>query len=394
MILSRSPASCRARVLLVAVAALGCSAGDDPSGDQANAGAGADGFGNAAGMDGDDGPDDGSGASDGSGSDGSGSDGSGTDGSGGASDPVLTPPNPNLPAFPGGGTSDAAAPLPGGMLCDAVAGEGPALPFLPTAECFVDKNDPSSVAATLEQVLECVEVTDTVHVRLTLHPWFVDNTFGLGSIGWPPVRGHWYFDLLGSDHAELILRDGDGDVAVRFKLDYISADPTRPSGHGSLGVLGGDGEMLVGDPASVVQWMTSLDRNHNERGYADYTIDSPLTDASFSPNPATPDWDYRVVYEAWIDLDAFGSAGFGGASIEYVHASPAKSENETIEVEPGECPPCTDDPDAPCGDTDIPPPDEECSNDPDAPCGDSDLPDAGTLVDCLEVPDDPRCRVD
>jgi hypothetical protein len=84
-----------------------------------------------------------------------------------------------------------------------------------------------------------------------------------------------------------------------------------------------------------------------------------------------------VVYEAWVDLSIFGDAGFGGATIEYVHASPSKSASDTIETEPGECPPppCIDtDPDTDvCDPGDDPPGDDPppgcVDNDPDTFCG-------------------------
>ena len=332
-----------------------------------------------------------------------------------------------LPYFPGAGTSDAADPLPNGMVCDSVSGEPSPIPER-IEECYYDMNDPnpSGPAATLEQVLECVEEADTVHLRLTFHPWFVDNTYGVNAIGWDAMAaatapammapammapammapmggkmpkpmmmkgGHTFKDLVGSDHAEIILKDANGQVVMQFKLDYISEDANAPSGYASLGVLGGEGKVIIGDPASVVRWMTSEDRNLNERGYASYTTDSPATDADYTPNSATPEWDYRVVYEAWVDIKAFGAAGFGGASIEYVHASPSKTSSNTIEVKPGKCPPCND-PDGCHDDPPPPPPTDSCgSNDPDAVCGDAGIPNGGKPVpNCEENP--MECMVD
>lgn len=301
-----------------------------------------------------------------------------------------------FPVFPGAGTSDEAAePLPNGMVCDAVPGADVLIPE-PIRQCFFDKDDTLRLhpAATLEQVLECVQEGDAVHLRLTFHPGFVDNSYGATAIGWSdedapePMmddgkkkkrggKGHTFDNLVGSDHAEIIVTDGDGKVVLHFKLDYLSEDSSTASGYASLGVVDGEGEVIVGDASDVVQWMTSIDRNLNERGHGGYTVDSPATDANYTPNPDTPEWDYRVVYEAWIDADAFGSAGFGGATIEYVHASPAKAESNTIEVEPGECPPppCVDsDPDTDvCDPGDDDPPGEQppgcVDNDPDTFCG-------------------------
>lgn len=75
----------------------------------------------------------------------------------------------------------------------------------------------------------------------------------------------------------------------------------------------------------------------------------------------------RVVYEVWVDIDAFGESGFGGALIEHVHASPAKAEHDTIEVTPGPCP-CERD--GGCGDGPPPPPpaeEETCDENPELP---------------------------
>jgi hypothetical protein len=376
------------------------------------AGAGCSGDDDAAGGAGDpSGP--GSGADDGSGDpNGSTGDPSGTDdGSGAGGGPVADPGVPAAPGvpptytpnFPGAGTSGDDAPLTNGMLCDFVAGDTAPTPDELTV-CFFGNGNPVP-AATLEQVLECVDGADSIHVRLTFNPDFVDNTYGTGAIGWSHNRGHTWRDLWKSDHAEIQLTNDAGEVVFQFKLDYVTADPSQPSGWGSLGVSGGEGEVLVGDPAWLLDWNTSISRNLNERGYDAYLVDSPATDANYTANSETPDWDYRVVYEAWIDVAALGNSGFGGAKIEHVHASPAKGGMDTIEVEGDDCPPgfCTD----PDGCYEGPPPPPPCSLDPDAPCGDSRLdggepppppdmttPDAGTPVDCLETPGDPRCRVD
>jgi hypothetical protein len=59
-----------------------------------------------------------------------------------------------------------------------------------------------------------------------------------------------------------------------------------------------------------------------------------------------------VVYEVWIDLGAFGGAGFGQAYINSVHASPSKVANNTVDVTPSPCPPTWDTPYCPPGATD------------------------------------------
>ena len=343
-----------------------------------------------------------------------------------------------VPMFPGAGTSTNAGPLPGGMVCDSVPGATLATVGNVT-RCLFGPNNRTNPAATIEQVLECVDGATVLHLRLTFAPWFNDNTYGSESIGWSPVRGHRFPDLTGSDHAELVLIDGNGDVAMQFKMDYISRDDSAPSGYASLGVSGGDGSVEIGDEAHILDVSTSLDENLNDRGYSSYVVDSPATDEDFTPNPATPEWDYRVVFDVWIDLDAFGDAGFAGAFIDYVHASPSKSDDDTIETTPDECPPewdpcldgnpdtyCNEPPvgcydgdpitpcDDPCGD-DMPdtycdvgtppegcydgdpgtPCDDPCGDDmPDTYCGGGEPPGSDPPAYCERYPTDPACRPD
>ncbi|MCU0664287.1 MAG: hypothetical protein MUC50_18410, partial [Myxococcota bacterium] len=192
-------------------------------------------------------------------------------------------------------------------------------------------------AATAEYVLETFKGLQTVHVRLTFNPAFVDNSYGATAIGWGD-KGHQFKQLVGSDHAEIRLYDTAGVEKVSFKEDYISETNTTPSGYGTLGVTGGDGDMLVGVASVVVGAKTSLGLNMNDRGYAQYTVDSPATNAAYAPNPAAPLWDYRVVYEVWVLNNAFGTAGFGSAKMTYVHASPSKASDNTWEVVEGDCP--------------------------------------------------------
>jgi len=374
----------RGLIMLAAGAlALGACSGDDEPGSEAGAGTTA----GAAGS---------SGASGAAGSSGGGGSGSTAD----PNQPAAPGVRPTfIPSFPGSGTSGDDAPLTNGELCDYVPLNGAPTPNEITT-CFFEDGDPLP-AATMEQVLECVDGTDVVHIRLTFHPTFVDNTYGANAIGWgaddaaddpmmePPMmmgmmgkppkpakgRNRNYEQLVGSDHAEIVLKDESGETVMQFKLDYISEDPDAPSGYASLGVLGGDGEMIVGDAAWVLDYQTSIETNLNDRGYGSYIVDSPATDADYTPNPETPEWDYRYVFEAWVDVDAFGAAGFGTALIESVHASPSKADSNTIEVEPGECP---------CDPTQ---PDIECtpSDPPDEPPGDGVCDGTMLDVDCNDA---------
>jgi hypothetical protein len=93
-----------------------------------------------------------------------------------------------------------------------------------------------------------------------------------------------------------------------------------------------------------------MDRNLDACGLGDFLTDSPATDAEYTPNPNASDWDYRVSYEVWVSAAAFGSAGFGSALIETVHASPSKAGGKaggaTLDVVPAPCPVDPSDPNA------------------------------------------------
>lgn len=205
--------------------------------------------------------------------------------------------------------------------------------------CFFDADNPDELVATIEHVLGISTMQDTLYVRLTLDPQFVDNTYGETAIGWEDTKkqGHTFKDLVGSDHGRLQLKDEDGGVLLDFQIDYISEDDAAPSGYKSLGVWGGDGKILAGPAEAVYAASTSLDRNLNERGASSYIVDSPATDLLYTPNPDAPDWDYRVVYEAWIATSLFPDGILHHACIDEIHASPSKAADNTKKVVPGPC---------------------------------------------------------
>jgi len=356
--------------------------------------------------------------------------------------------------FPGAGSSGAAAPLTAALAPDSISSCFPEPSSTPATSaevqtvCFYGPDSAEEPAAVIEQVVEIVGTERWVHLRLTLDPDFVDNTYGDTAIGWdrgenesepatpaeggappapgprgdgppapgaapepprgdappapeppapppgdappapeasdagplappdgpeppdgadapdagppPPPRGgadgaprprpgrggHSFRDLLGSDHAEIQLLDAAGGVAVHFKIDYLSESAAAASGYGSLGVSGGEGEIIVGDPEWFLAATTSLDRNLNACGLSSFTESSPETDAAYTQNGDAPEWDYRVAYEVWVSSEAFGGAGFGSALIENVHASPSKLEGNTVDVVPAPCPADPNVPDA------------------------------------------------
>ncbi len=197
-------------------------------------------------------------------------------------------------------------------------------------------------AASLEYQLVDLNGQEAIYIRVVFAPWFVDNTYGENTIGWPD--GHPFDKLVSSDHANLVMKNAAGDVVLDFDLDYLEDDDVAASGFRSQGVWEKNGGMNEpkDDPSAILAANTSLSRNLNERGYGEYTTDSPATDQAYTPNPAAPFWDFRVVYEVWVDASMFASDGdeaFAEACVQSIHASPSKSGDNTIEVVPDECPP-------------------------------------------------------
>ncbi|HTB73949.1 MAG TPA: hypothetical protein VK762_11930 [Polyangiaceae bacterium] len=297
--------------------------------------------------------------------------------------------------FPGAGNAGQSQLLLAGFTPNSCGVAGGAAQVAPPdhVTCYYSSVSAGTPMAFVEQVVETAQGQGLVHVRLTMNPAFVDNTYGDTAIGWggsnasgpspagpggpggpaatggaggpggpaaaggpgapggngapPPIGpaggpppgpgGHTFKDLVESDHAEFDLSDGAGRAVLSFDLDYISADSSAPSGYATLGVSGGDGKMLSGDSTAIVYASTSLARDLNACGDSSYTTDSPATDSTYTANPLAPNWDYRVVYDVWVKSSAF-AAGFGEATIPYVHASPSKL-SATLPVNPGPCPP-------------------------------------------------------
>jgi hypothetical protein len=335
------------------------------------------------------------------------------------------------PGYPGGGVAGLAYSIaagPNALDCgdptQFTFTQGPPASARSQLICFYDQRN-ITPAATVEWIVETSDDDDDlIHVRLTLNPAFVDNTYGENAIGWenrgpkgPGGKGapapaapagpggkatHTFKDLLGSDHAEFKLTDADGALVLHFKQDYISEAADAPSGYASLGVSGGDGRMLGGDPAALFAFSSSLERNLNACGLDLFVFDSPATDSLYTPVAGAEAWDYRVVYDVWVHEAAFGSAGFGTASVDFVHASPSKEEGASSTVVEDDCPPdwrrycndpagcektrCGDQPNEACDDT--PPPEERCGDKPDEFCRDGDVPPPPDKQDEPEEPSD------
>ena len=150
-----------------------------------------------------------------------------------------------------------------------------------------------------------------------------DNTYGTNAIGWG-ATGHKLSDLTGSDQATFQFQNATGKVVLSFKLDYLSASALYPSGYGTLGVKGGDGGMIVGNASNVVSYSTSLTENLNKQPFlgqlGKYKVNSPGQN-----DPNRTQWEYRMIYKVVVKGTAFGSVGFGRATLSDQHNSPAKA---------------------------------------------------------------------
>ena len=226
------------------------------------------------------------------------------------------------------------------------------------ATCFFGE-EMTTPSATVEYITEVVAENEYVHLRVIFDPDFVDTVYGECSAetGWNPRRGHTFKDLRSSDHVELMLYNCSDELSMHMKVDFLDTSDSTACGYATGGVLSGDGEMFVGDPEQVLAVGTSLDRNMNGCGYCDDMASPCPSDDSWGASEEAPEWDFRMVYELWIDAEAFGDAGFCRPDIEYVHASPSKASTDTILVEPDDCPPPDEPPDEPPGN---PPPGDDC----------------------------------
>ncbi|NOZ06217.1 MAG: VWA domain-containing protein [Chloroflexi bacterium] len=246
-----------------------------------------------------------------------------TSGSGGSQGPESTPTSTTTPSG-----SPTATPTPGGS----------------QEVCYVSPNPayPGQGPEYFYTQLYATDMGGYIRIRLVLDKEFVDNTYGANtSEYWKNgrLKQHTFQDLWKSDRAQFLLYDGNGSEVMDISVDYLDVDGSAPSGYASQGVTGGDGSVNVGNAAWVLSASTSLDYNLNSAGYSNMTTDSPATDANYTPNPSYPNWLYEVIYTVDVDKAAFGQAGFDHVTIPYIHASPSRVGQNTVNVQPGPCAP-------------------------------------------------------
>jgi hypothetical protein len=158
-----------------------------------------------------------------------------------------------------------------------------------------------------------------------------DNRYGTNATGW--AGGHKFNDLVGSDKAEFVFTDSTGKTNLNVFLDYISAAVSNkfpsgvsnyPSGYGTLGVTGGDGSVISGGASNVLSATTSFTDDLNKYPVG-FLVNSPKETAPLSGvSTVAPGWNYNDSYTIVVSKKAFGTNGFGGAAVVFVHNSPAK----------------------------------------------------------------------
>ena len=152
-----------------------------------------------------------------------------------------------------------------------------------------------------------------------------DNAYGTGAVpaGW---SSHKFGDLTGSDRAQFAFLNANGTVVWQADVDYISASGTFPSGYGTLGVTGGEGDMIIGNAAHLLAVTTSLTENLNNPPWLGNP--SVLVNSPAEPNPT---WEYHIVHDLTIDNAAFGASGFGSVQVIEMHNSPSKNGYNLVE---------------------------------------------------------------
>jgi hypothetical protein len=180
-----------------------------------------------------------------------------------------------------------------------------------------------------------VTASGDLFVRFTHPRTRNDNAYGTSAaiVGW---NKHTFAQLVGSDHTIFRFKNSSGTTVLEFAMDYISTGTGTISGYKSLGATGGDGAMVTGNSAWILNPDSSLAQNLNSFctsssnctvSGVNLFVNSPMTDADYNPvNPVFSTWIWDMYYEMTISKNAFGGniANFGSVSIVDAHNSPSK----------------------------------------------------------------------
>lgn len=182
----------------------------------------------------------------------------------------------------------------------------------------LEKGDPNIPVADPGQLwLYQDQVTHNVSVGLTLPRTLVDNSYGTNSIGWgssaPSGKNHNFKDLVGSDDAQLLFKDGSTTL-LDMAMDYLHEFKVNPL-FASGGVTDGEGKVST-TTADILEAESSMGFNYATFGVSNPELfgdgaDSPETDSDTSYNVTDAllaAWNFDVSYEFKIDGSVFGKA--------------------------------------------------------------------------------------
>ena len=211
-------------------------------------------------------------------------------------------------------------------------------------QCDVVDGVAMDVGQLITQILPSGDVQVTYVQSMDLN----DNTYGANVVDWGS-QSHTFSSLLGSDKAEFVFKNANGQVVMDFLLDYVSATTTTSSGYKSLGISGGDGRLTTGSASWLVSYDTSLSQDFNSLGFGvvngvasngfNLTLNSPKTVSNASYDVVDPfftKWEFRNIYTVVVSKSAFGTSGFGSVTVPSVHNSPPKAGQNESTPEPCE----------------------------------------------------------
>jgi hypothetical protein len=176
--------------------------------------------------------------------------------------------------------------------------------------------------------------SEYVWIAWVLNPFYVDNTYGNGTV--PQYRNvnghpitHSFEDLNESDMQEIKLYNTNNNLAFYASMDVIDTVANTPSGYGVPPWGSGESQVFYGD-SSLVEYETSLAFNVNHyinTGPYNVLTDSPtIGDQNYTPYPGYELWEHRTIFELRVNRSLFGGQNINVSATELpdLHASPNK----------------------------------------------------------------------
>jgi|GEM_PF-5355931 len=185
---------------------------------------------------------------------------------------------------------------------------------------------------------------DSVWIAWILNPYFVDNTYGNGTV--PQYRnqnglpcGHSLNDLNESDKQDIKLYNSSG-LVFHASLDLLqNVGNTTVSGYGIPTWGNGESMVYYGTP-SFITYTTSTSFNvnyyYNTTPYNVLTDSPTLGDQNYTLYLGYEEWEHRLIYELKVNRSLFGQESMDIYATEFpnIHASPNKIGPHTIPLNP------------------------------------------------------------